>query len=149
MKTYLDCYACFLRRALEAACMAGADENRQYSVLQEVLAELRQFELTSTPPEMAYRIHDIVRREMGAHDPYQEAKAVSTRQALALYPRLKALVAEADDPLETASPIFFLLQAKCPLIARSLGVPVTSIVLKDGTFNAWRQLSTKPRKDPL
>jgi uncharacterized protein with ATP-grasp and redox domains len=91
-----------LRQALEAARMAGADENRQYWVLQKVLDELRQFELTSTPPEMAYRIHDIVRREMGARDPYQEAKAVSTRQALALYPKLKAVVAEADDPLQTA-----------------------------------------------
>jgi uncharacterized protein with ATP-grasp and redox domains len=102
MKTYLDCYPCFLRQALEAARMAGADENRQYWVLQEVLDELRQFELTSTPPEMGYRIHQIVRREMGARDPYQQAKEISTRQALALYPRLKALVAEADDSLKTA-----------------------------------------------
>jgi uncharacterized protein with ATP-grasp and redox domains len=296
MKTYLDCYPCFLRQALEAARMAGANENRQYWMLQEVLAELRRFELASTPPEMAYRIHDIVRREMDARDPYQEAKAVSTRQALALYPKLKAAVAEADDPLETAvrlsiagniidlglareydlegsiqrvlaqpfaidayaafrdgvaqaegvlyladnagetvfdrvlietmnkpvtyavkggpilndatrqdalaaglnsvaivvdngcnapgtivrlcsqefrhllgeadliiakgqanyetlsdtaAPIFFLLQAKCPVIARSLGVPVASIVMKDGTFNTQRQLSTQPGKDPV
>jgi uncharacterized protein with ATP-grasp and redox domains len=240
--------------------MAGADENRQYWVLQEVLDELHQFELTSTPPEMGYRIHQIVRREMGARDPYRQAKEISTRQALALYPRLKALVAEADDSLKTAvrlsiagniidlgvaqeydleetiqrvliqpfaidaytafrdglsqaegvlyladnagetvfdrvlietmdkpvtyvvkggpiindatredacsqefrrllaeadlivakgqanyetlsetdAPIFFLLQAKCPVIARSLGVPVKSIVLKDGTLNAER-----------
>jgi uncharacterized protein with ATP-grasp and redox domains len=82
--------------------MAGADDNRQYWVLQEVLDELRQFEQTSTPPEMGYRIHQIVRREMGARDPYQQAKVVSTRQALAHYPKLKALVAEADDPLRTA-----------------------------------------------
>ena len=102
MKTYLDCYPCFLRQALEAARMAGADENRQYWVLQEVLDELHQFELTSTPPEMGYRIHQIVRREMGGRDPYQQAKENSTRQALDLYPRLKALVAEAGDPLETA-----------------------------------------------
>ena len=102
MRTYLDCYPCFLRQALEAARMAGADEDRQYQVLQEVLHELRRFKLSSTPPEMAYRIHQIVRREMGARDPYQQAKETSTRQALNLYPRLKTLVAEADDPLETA-----------------------------------------------
>jgi uncharacterized protein with ATP-grasp and redox domains len=102
MRTYLDCYPCFLRQALEAARLAGADENRQYWVLQEVVDELRQFELTSTPPEMGYRIHQIVRREMGVRDPYQQAKEVSTRQALALYPQLKVLVAEADDPLKTA-----------------------------------------------
>ncbi len=102
MRTYLDCYPCFLRQALEAARLAGADENRQYWVLREVLDELHQFELTSTPPEMGYRIHQIVRREIGTRDPYQQAKVVSTRQALGLYPKLKALVAEADDPLKTA-----------------------------------------------
>jgi len=82
--------------------MAGADEKRQYWVLQEVLDELRRFELTSTPPEMGYRIHQIVRREMDVRDPYEQAKAVSTRRALALYPGLKNLVAEAANPLRTA-----------------------------------------------
>jgi uncharacterized protein with ATP-grasp and redox domains len=66
------------------------------------LNELRRFKLTSTPPEMAYHIHKIVRQEMGGRDPYRQAKENSTRQALGLYPRLKALVAEAEDPLETA-----------------------------------------------
>jgi uncharacterized protein with ATP-grasp and redox domains len=102
MRTYLDCYPCFLRQTLEAARMAGADEDRQYRILQEVLNELGRFKLTSTPPEMAYRIHQIVRQEMGGRDPYRQAKENSTRQALGLYPQLKALVAEADDPLKTA-----------------------------------------------
>ena len=33
-------------------------------------------------------------------------------------------------PDSIAVPIFFLLQAKCPVIAQSLEVPVKSIVLK-------------------
>jgi uncharacterized protein with ATP-grasp and redox domains len=102
MRTYLDCYPCFLRQALEAARLAGADENKQYWVLQQVLDELHRFELTSTPPEMGYRVHQIVRQETAARDPYQNAKEASTRRALILYPRLKVLVAEADDPLKTA-----------------------------------------------
>ena len=32
----------------------------------------------------------------------------------------------------TTAPIFFLLQAKCPVIAQNLAVPVKSIVLKQG-----------------
>ncbi len=102
MKTYLDCYPCFLRQTLEAARMAGADDSGQYRVLQEVLAELGRFAPASTPPEMGYRIHQIVRREMDGRDPYRPAKETSTRQALALYPHLKRLVAAADDPLEVA-----------------------------------------------
>jgi len=102
MKTYLDCYPCFLRQALEAARLAGADEAQQYRVLMEVAGEMQQFKLDSTPPEMAHRSHRITRRTAHNHDPYQRAKQASTRQALAMYPGLKELVANAEDPLETA-----------------------------------------------
>jgi len=49
---------------------------------------------------MGDQIHRIVCQETGNDDPYRTAKEISTRQAMALYPRLKALLAEADDPLE-------------------------------------------------
>ena len=102
MRTYLDCYPCFLRQALDAARMAGADEDQQKAVLGRVLDALGQIDSSSTPPEIGDRVHRIVRQEVGDGDPYRTAKKVSTRQALALYPRLKALVMEADDSLEVA-----------------------------------------------
>jgi len=102
MKTYLDCYPCFLRQALDAARKAGADERQQHTILDRVLDALRQIELSSTPPEIGDRVHRIVRQETGNSDPYREAKEASTRQALALYPRLKSLLVEANDPLEMA-----------------------------------------------
>lgn len=102
MKTYLDCYPCFLRQALDAARMAGADEGQQKRVLDCVLDLLRQTGLSGTPPEIGDQVHRIVRREVGNDDPYQAAKEAGTAEALALYPRLKALVAESDDPFEVA-----------------------------------------------
>jgi uncharacterized protein with ATP-grasp and redox domains len=102
MKTYLDCYPCFLRQALDAARLAGADERQQRVVLDRVLDLLRQVEPSSTPPEIGDRVHRIVRQEVGHDDPYRVVKETSTRQALALYPRSKRLLAEADDPLEVA-----------------------------------------------
>jgi uncharacterized protein with ATP-grasp and redox domains len=102
VRTYLDCYPCFLRQALEAARMAGADERQQKAVLNRVLDGLRGLGPSSTPPEIGHRIHRIVRQEVSNADPYWVAKEESTRQALALYPRLKALVTEAADPLEAA-----------------------------------------------
>ena len=102
MRTYLDCYPCFLRQALDAARMAGADERQQQVVLDHVLDLLKQIKPSSTPPEIGDQVHRIVRQEVSDGDPYQAAKERSTREALALYPRLKALVAKADDPLETA-----------------------------------------------
>jgi uncharacterized protein with ATP-grasp and redox domains len=102
LKTYLDCYPCFLRQALDAAQRAGADDAQQRTVLDRVLEALRQIEPGATPPEIGDQVHRIVRQVAGNGDPYREAKAVSTRQALALYPRLKKLVREADDPLGVA-----------------------------------------------
>jgi uncharacterized protein with ATP-grasp and redox domains len=102
VRTYLDCYPCFLRQALDAARRAGTDNNQQQAVLDRVLEALRQIEPAATPPEIGDRVHRIARQVAGNGDPYREAKASSTRQALALYPRLKALVQEADDPLGVA-----------------------------------------------
>jgi uncharacterized protein with ATP-grasp and redox domains len=98
----LDCYPCFLRQALDAARRAGVGDTQQRAVLDRVLEALQQVEPAATPPEIGDRVHRIVRQVAGNGDPYREAKAASTRQALALYPRLKALVREADDPLDVA-----------------------------------------------
>jgi uncharacterized protein with ATP-grasp and redox domains len=102
MKTYLDCYPCFLRQALEAARMVGAGEPQQEAVLGRVLDLLRQIEPSTTPPEIGDQVHRIVRQEISDGDPYRAAKESSTCQALALYPRLKSLLVEANDPLEVA-----------------------------------------------
>jgi hypothetical protein len=72
-------------------------------VLDRVLDVLGEIDSSSTPPEIGDRVHRIVRRETSAGDPYRLVKEVSTQRALALYPQLKALVEEADDPLEVAA----------------------------------------------
>ncbi len=102
MKTYLDCYPCFLRQALEAARLAGADDEQQRHVLDGVLDLLRHINATRTPPEIGDRVHRLVRQVAGDGDPYRAAKDQSTAEALALYPRLKVLLADADDPLDVA-----------------------------------------------
>ncbi len=102
MKTYLDCYPCFLRQALSASRRAGVGEARQLAVLRRVLDTLKSLPPGATPPEVAHQVHRMVRAESGVADPYRQAKEESTRQALAIYPRLKALVEQADDPLDTA-----------------------------------------------
>lgn len=102
MRTYLDCYPCFLRQALDAARYGGADDARQKIILDLVLDTLRSLDPASTPPEIGNAIHRIVRQETGGRDPYARAKEEATQQALALYPRLKTFVAEASDPLQVA-----------------------------------------------
>ena len=102
MKTYLDCYPCFLRQALEAARVNGAREPEQRAVLVQVMRILETVDLAATPPEIAYRVHRIVRATLQVGDPYRTLKAESTRQALSLYEHLRSLVEAAADPLEVA-----------------------------------------------
>lgn len=102
MKTYLDCFPCFVRQALEASRMAGADEALQHRVLLRTMEHLATMGGSETPPEIGYLIHRMVRQSTGVDDPYRDLKAVSTTQALALYPWMVAQVAAAHDPLACA-----------------------------------------------
>jgi len=102
MKTYLDCYACFVRQALEATRMVGLDEARQEEIVKKVLKALIDIDPASTPPEIGGLIHRLVREHAGDADPYRTAKEESTREALALYPKMKRLVEGSAAPFETA-----------------------------------------------
>jgi len=102
MRIYLDCYPCFLKQALSAARRVGADTTTQSAVIHEVLELLQNIQLDATPPEIAHRVHRIVRDMVSENDPYQKAKAESTAESLALYPRLKHLVEQSADALDTA-----------------------------------------------
>ena len=102
MKTYLDCYPCFLRQALSAARRADASADQQRQILLKTMEELASLPADATPPQMASRIHRQVRQQTNISDPYRRAKDEATQQALALYPKLKDLVNHSSDPLETA-----------------------------------------------
>jgi len=102
MKTYLDCYPCFLRQALNAARRAEASDDQQRQILLDSMEKLHVLPADATPPQMAYQIHQLVRQQTSSFDPYRQAKDEATQQALALYPRLKEKVSQALDPLEIA-----------------------------------------------
>lgn len=102
MKTYFDCYPCFVRQALRAARLVNADETQQHLVLQRTLALLQHLPAGATPPEIGHQVDQIVHSLIDAPDPYLEVKRTSTEQAMSLYPRLKALVSHSDDRLAAA-----------------------------------------------
>jgi damage-control phosphatase, subfamily I len=102
LKTYFDCYPCFLRQALTAARLSGATETQLYPILQRTLSLLQNLPSGANPPEIGYQVHQVVREMVGTKDPYDEIKKISTQQAMALYPKLKAMVHESEDPLALA-----------------------------------------------
>ncbi len=104
MKTYLDCLPCFLRQALEASRMATNDQQKQREVLDKVMQELQGLELGGMkPPDIADRVHYMVRKITSDGDPYKKLKDEFNDRALFMYPDMKDKVEDSDDPLLTAT----------------------------------------------
>jgi len=102
MKFSLDCYPCAVRQALRAIRQSGMDEEQQAAAMQRILRELAEVRPGASAPEIAAQTQGILREMTGNEDIYAEEKAQSTAEALALYPKWKEVVLQADDPLESA-----------------------------------------------
>ena len=102
MKTYLDCIPCFFKQALQAARIAGVDESTQLLILNETARILPEFQLESTPPEMARSIYKLVNKHTGIADPYLRIKERSNRLALGIYNRLIDIMTNSQDRILTA-----------------------------------------------
>lgn len=99
MKAYLDCYPCFLCQALKTARLITRDERKIKHILDQVAFTLPTLRFEATPAEIGRDVYRLIARESGVEDPYQELKKFWTEKALALYPSLKQLVRESEDPL--------------------------------------------------
>ena len=102
MKLNLDCIPCFLRQALQAVRFISDDEDLHQKVLREVAEELLESNWNATPPELAHKVHRIVKRLTNESDPYKKAKRESNNSVLKMYPALKKHIEESNDPLRTA-----------------------------------------------
>jgi len=102
MRTYLECYSCFIKQALASAKLAGADLQTQKKVLDQVARSLPVFPLTASPPEMGRNINNIIKKLTGNNDPYKEIKIKSNKLALRIYSLLKNQAARSHDKLLTS-----------------------------------------------
>ncbi len=102
MQAKPECKHCFQRQALQSAERIGLDQSATNALLSAVRQRLDTTPVDETPPVTASDIHALIREQSGNPDPYREAKQQATEHALTLYPKLKQLIAESDDPLETA-----------------------------------------------
>lgn len=102
MQAKPECKHCFQRQARQSAERIGLNSDATDSLLNAVTQRLEQTPADEIPPITASAIHALIREQSGNTDPYREAKAEATAHALSLYPKLKAMIADSDDPLETA-----------------------------------------------
>jgi len=104
VRTTLDCIPCAVRQALEATRCASDDDLIRRHVMGEVLTALAaEADLDQSPPQVAQRIHRLVRRLTGDGDPYADLTRRSNSVALGALPRLRTLVDAAADRLAAAT----------------------------------------------
>jgi len=102
MKTFLECLPCMMQQALRAGRMATKDDNKVKKILDEVGALIKDVPMDSTPAESGALVYGKIREVTGVDDPYKKIKEASIKQAQSLYPELKKVVKDSDNPLLTA-----------------------------------------------
>jgi uncharacterized protein with ATP-grasp and redox domains len=102
MKLNLECIPCFQRQALSTIRLISDDADLQQNVLKEVIKELLKSDWHSTPPELAHKVHTLIKRITKETDPYKQVKKDSNDLVLKKYSVLKKKVENSKDPLETA-----------------------------------------------
>jgi len=102
MRTYLDCFPCFVRQALDAARFATDDEEIHKRVVRDALRLAAETDMHRPPPFIGQQVHRLIREITGQEDPYHEQKHRSNELALRLYAEMRQDVEEASNPLEAA-----------------------------------------------
>ena len=102
MKTYLDCFPCFMEQAVRAARLVTDDERVIKKILDEVGSHFKEVPMSRTPPETGEFIYRRIREITGVTDPYKDLKRAGIAEVLSVYPRLLKMVRESDDPLLTS-----------------------------------------------
>jgi uncharacterized protein with ATP-grasp and redox domains len=105
VKAHIECIPCLLRQALEATKMSTTDEIVREKSLREVTIYLSNEQWTKILPELGTKVHRIVKRVTGNVDPYNQLKEKYNYMALELYPKLKTIVENSEDPLLTAAKV--------------------------------------------
>lgn len=105
MKTNLECLPCFLRQSLDAARLSEACFQIQKDIINEVNKKIFCLSLDSTPPEIAGEVYAIIAKHINDGDVYSRIKSDSNKKALNLYPKLKDLIKDSEDPLLMAGRI--------------------------------------------
>ncbi len=102
MRIYLDCIPCFIRQSLDASRHATNDERIHEKVVRRVIEYTSEVNMTDSPPMIGQKIHRLIRELTGENDPYWSVKRQFNNAALKKYSRMRHLILESEDPLETA-----------------------------------------------
>jgi uncharacterized protein with ATP-grasp and redox domains len=102
VKIYPDCIPCFIRQSLDAARLATEDVHIHEKVVRGVLSLANNLDMDQSPPVIGQKIHRLIRELAGVDDPYNGVKQRFNNAALKLYSKMRHLIIESENPLDTA-----------------------------------------------
>ncbi|RLD18823.1 MAG: hypothetical protein DRI36_00420 [Caldiserica bacterium] len=103
MKTYLDCFPCFVRQALATARLSTDDLNKQKEVINRVMDILKTFNHDSPPPAIARKVYKEIKKITGVYDPYSEIRKRDNENMLKIYRNLRSIILMDKFSLFTAA----------------------------------------------
>ena len=101
MKTYFECYPCFVRQVVNTAKMATTNEDTQWKILREVLQTAHDFSPEMSPAQMGREIYRIIREFSGNNDPFLQIKKEFNLKAKELLPQMENLLQQSHDSFVT------------------------------------------------
>jgi uncharacterized protein with ATP-grasp and redox domains len=102
MKTYLDCFPCFLKQTLRTGRIATSDEKIIKKLIDETGMMLKDIPLTNTPPETGEIIYRKITEVTGNHDPFYAIKQNNINHAMQMYKDFKDKINKSEDRMLTA-----------------------------------------------
>ncbi|MCA1961121.1 MAG: ARMT1-like domain-containing protein [Desulfomonile sp.] len=104
MKLMTDCIPCNLKAALTAIRELTTEEDAMKRLLGEIMQvpAMRGKDWNITGSQLVEQIFTRITGACGETDPFRKRKALQNKKCLELYPRLKKLLSESDDPLYVA-----------------------------------------------
>ncbi len=102
MNTYLHCIPCLFEQIEKSATLFHLSDEQAKEIMDEVGSSLKDIPLTSSPPERALIVQQMISSYLGTDDPYKAIKKESNDKALELYPLIENMVLQSSHPLSTA-----------------------------------------------
>lgn len=106
MNTAIECLPCFLKQTIIALRqyygLNDSSSDKMGQIMKGVLTIMQNADMSKPPAYTTTFIHRYIRDRLG-EDPFEKIKAEYNNIALGLYPGLRSLVREGDDPLFKAA----------------------------------------------
>jgi len=105
MRAELDCIPCTLKGVLTLIKLSTDNEDLRRRLLREIVKMFGEADWDVLPLRLYQAAQQLVSRVTGINDPYYELKREHNRKALELYPTMKRMIEEDEDPLGMAAKI--------------------------------------------